>query len=169
MDQSKTKLGVTSEFLSQMGRFHGIWSSIELNIDYAVGKFLGVPHEEAHFITAGTDFNRKVRLLQALVKRKNPPRSNDIVNALSTIQNESLRNAFAHSCLTGDENTVTFVERSRYGRYDPKQHDFTMPQFEQHVEKLYFAGDQLFVALGEPSEELQEFADCALTAHQPTS
>jgi hypothetical protein len=61
MDQSKTKLGVTSEFLSQMGRFHGIWSSIELNIDYAVGKFLGVPHEEAHLITAGTDFNRKVR------------------------------------------------------------------------------------------------------------
>lgn len=162
------KLGVTPQFTSQVGRFYGIWSVAELTIDYAIGSFLGVPHEEAHLITAGADFNRKVRLLQALVKRKNPPRANDILNALNTIQNESLRNVFAHSYMTGDEQTVTFVERSRYGKYDPKLHNFTMPQFQEHVEKLYLAGDRLFSALGEPYDEIQRFADCALTAHHPS-
>src|SRR5689334_16563672 len=98
MAKSKpVQLAVTSEFTSEFGRFFAVWSTAEMTIDFAIGKFLAIPYEETHLLTAGTDFNRKARLLQALVKRKNPPRANEIIKALRTIQNESLRNTFSHS------------------------------------------------------------------------
>ncbi|MFB6451782.1 hypothetical protein [Bradyrhizobium tunisiense] len=158
------KLGVTVAFTSEMGRFYGIWATTELTVDFAICKLLSVPHEEGHLITAGVGFNQRARLLQALVKRKNAARGNEIIDALRTIQNESLRNTFAHSFLTGNEKTVEFVERSRHGLYNPKVHQFTLEEFQDHVQKFWQAGQKLFAALGDPYEEFQQFAEAAIHA-----
>jgi hypothetical protein len=163
-DSEPIQLGLTPEFTSEFGRFFAVWATAELTIDFAIGKFLAIPHEETHLITAGTDFNRKARLLQALAKRKNAPKANEIVSSLRTIQNESLRNTFSHSYYTGDDATVEFIERSRHGNYDPKIHKFTLPEFEDHVEKLVVAGDLLLKAVGASRAEMQEFVDAASKA-----
>jgi hypothetical protein len=159
-------LGMTPEFMSEFGRFFGVWANAEMALDFAIGKLLGIPHEETHLITAGADFNRKARLLQALVQRKKPPRANEIIKALRTIQNESLRNVFSHSYYSGDTHRMEFVERSRHENYDPKVHIFTMEQFEGHVEKLLAASHQFTEAVGIPMAELQKFVDIAANAGQ---
>jgi hypothetical protein len=115
-----TRLGITPEFLTQVGRFYGLWAAIELAIDYSKGQFLKLPAEETHLLTAGNEFNRKSRVLMALIKRNDHPKKDQLLSALKIIQNESLRNLFAHSFLDHDENEVTFVQRWRGGQYDPR-------------------------------------------------
>lgn len=62
-----TRLRITPEFLTQVGRFYGLWAAIELAIDYSIGQFLKLPAEETHLLTAGNEFNRKSRVLMALL------------------------------------------------------------------------------------------------------
>ena len=154
-------LGVTDPFLSKVGKFYGIWSTTELAIDYAVGKFLSLPFEETHLLTAGMEFNRKARLLMALLNRSDHPQKNVMINSVKTIQNESLRNVLAHSFMEHEHDYVVFVERSRHGSYNPTRHKFTLPEFSAHVENLYEASVALHDAIGMTDEEVQKFGDAA--------
>jgi hypothetical protein len=155
------KLATSDAFCAQVGRFYGIWSLAEITIDYAIGKYLKLPHEETHLLTAGTEFNRKARLLMALLKRSSEPKKADALAALKIIQNESLRNTFAHSFLAGTGNEVSFIERSRHGNYAPVEHKFSLSTFEDHVEKLYMAGMKFSEAIGATPEEMEKFSQAA--------
>jgi hypothetical protein len=107
------------------------------------------------------DFNRKTRLLTALLNRSDAPKRNTAIAALKVIQNESLRNTFAHSFIMGDEKEVTFVERSRHGSYNPTRHTFTLDSFHDHVVKFYTASLSLNEAIDLTPEKLNEFANAA--------
>ncbi|RZN08513.1 hypothetical protein CWO91_22350 [Bradyrhizobium genosp. SA-3] len=155
-------LAVTDEFTSEFGRFFGIWQATELAIDCAVGKFLELPDDETHLLTAGMDFNRKARLLTALVKRSNDPQKSTILASLKVIQNESLRNVFAHSFIDHSPTEVTFIQRNRHGNYDPIEYKFTLPSFRAHVEKILDAAIAFHHAIGLTEERNQEFASAAL-------
>lgn len=163
-------LAVTDDFTSEFGRFFGIWQATELAVDYAVGKFLNLPDEETHLLTAGLEFNRKIRLLMALVKRSSDPEKSSILAGLKTIQNDSLRNVFAHSFIDHTPTEVIFIQRSRHGNYDPVEYKFTMASFKEHVEKLLLAAIAFHEAIGLSQERNQEFANAALRVNsKPTT
>jgi len=138
------------DFLAAFGLFYRMWSANDITVDYAIGKLLKLPADETHLLTAGIDFNRRASLLRILLNRGTLPRKPQIISALNTIQNESLRNVFAHSFLQSDEITVTFIERTRHGKYDPKKHSSTISTFRAHVHKFVDAAVafQEYMALG---------------------
>jgi hypothetical protein len=124
-----TKLGMTVEFTSQVGRFYGIWAATELAIDYAIGFFLKLPPEETHLLTAGMEFNRKARLVMALIKRSDHTNKSQLLAALKIIQNESLRNAFAIHLSTTTKMRFHLSSEAATGTMTPKGIHSRCPRF----------------------------------------
>jgi hypothetical protein len=149
------------DFLAAVGLFYSMWSANDITVDCAIGKLLKLPADETHLLTAGIDFNRRASLLRVLLNRSTLPRKPQIISALNTIQNESLRNVFAHSFLQSDETTVTFIERTRHGKYDPKKHPFTISAFRDHVHKFVDAAVAFQQELEITNEDMQAFANAA--------
>ena len=133
-------------------------------MDLALGKFLKLPADETHLLTAGMDFNRKANLLRALVSRQQPPNQSAIQTALKTMQNESMRNVFAHSFLRSVGDGICFIERARHGNYVAREHNFTIEEFIDHVQKITTASVTFYEALNISTEEFQEFCLAALSA-----
>lgn len=153
----------TPDFLVAVGVFYNMWSANDIMVDYAIGKLLKLPADETHLLTAGMDFNRRASLLRVLLNRSALPQKAQIISALNTIQNESLRNVFAHSFLQSDKTTVTFIERTRHGKYDPKKHVFTVPDFKTHVRKFVDAAVAFQEEFGISNEDFETFANAAFS------
>ena len=41
------------EFTFRLGLFHAAWVSIDMTIDFAIGKFLDIENEDAQILTSG--------------------------------------------------------------------------------------------------------------------
>lgn len=161
MTDKPKNLALTAEFNTAFGYFHSGWAVAEGAIDYAIGQFLGLTPEQTHLVTAGADHGRKAMLLRDLVARSDHANRAELLRTLKVIQNESLRNVFAHSYIASDENTVTFIERTRGGPYRVKQHPFTREEFFDHVGKFVRASSDFETALGFTREELAAFLNAA--------
>ncbi len=96
-------------FIWWLGAFHGAWLSVETLTCYAIKKFLRLTSLEAHILTAGMEFGRKVILLRNLVYRSNIPNKAEIMGALNKLMNTSLRNTLVHGIAVSGEQTVTFI------------------------------------------------------------
>jgi len=151
-------------FLLWLGYFHSMWASLELVLCYGIGKFLKMPDEQCHVVTSGMEFGRKITLLRNVVYRSDDPQKQQIIGVLGKIQNESKRNVFAHSFITSDNNTVTFVERSRGGDYKVTRHEFSLAEFYGHVESFGTHAETLTYLLVPKYEDFQRFADAAFNA-----
>lgn len=58
------------------------------------------------------------------------------MRTLNVIQNESMRNIFAHFCITSDAKTLTFIGRSSSGPYKAKKYNFAIEEFgDVHFDK----------------------------------
>ena len=153
----RRKLAFDERFLRDVGLFNGTWSAFDIISDYAVGQFLGLPHEITHLLTAGLEFHRKARLLRELIQRSDHTKKKDLLTALNVLQNEGKRNVFAHSFMRSRDDRVTFVERTRHGPLQAKEHHFTGPEFQAHVLKVVEAANTFQLALGVTSQHLEEF------------
>ena len=152
MDKSKV-IQVHPNFILNLGLFHGAWSSIDLTIDCAVWKFLGIPVEQIHIITSGMMSGPKIRLLHGLVVRSDNPQKAAVIGALNRLQNDAKRAALTHSYVYSDDKTVTFLERPAGGQ-KPREHNFTLVEFQEHVQGLANAGRDLWLALGYTDQDL---------------
>src|SRR5262249_16772784 len=100
----------TDEFRCSLGGFFAAWSRTELVIDFAIWKAQGIETpEEAHKRSADTTFSDKCKQLRALIDGGKVPHV--AREMLDQIQNDSLRNVFAHSILASDEQMVFFIHR----------------------------------------------------------
>jgi len=118
------RLTDTVDFNATLGFFYGAWAVSDALMDCAIGRTLRLTHAETHIVTAGMPFGRKIALLRSLVNRGNHKNKQKIIQSINTIQNESLRNIFAHSYLASDEKTVSFIERSHSADYWAKETHF---------------------------------------------
>jgi len=141
-------LSLTIEFNMNFGMFHTAWASAEVMMDYAIGEFLRLTPEEIHLVTSGMEHGRKAMLLRNLIGRGKHPNRDELLRTLKIIQNESLRNVFAHSYILSDETTISFVERSRGGRYQATEHEFSLQEFKDHVDAFLNASRDFQAALG---------------------
>ena len=66
--------------------------------------------------------------------------------------------------MISDENSVTFLERSRGGPYKVTPHRFEFTDWQKHVTDMMSAGKQLWEALGYTEAELEAFASAALSS-----
>jgi len=152
---------ITNEFRRALGAFHATWASVEITMDWAIGQFLKLPQEETHLITAGMEFGRKAVLLRALVARSDSKNKNEILQHLNWIQNESKRNAFAHSFMRSNKDVVTFVKRSGHGKFEIREHSFQPKEFDEHVNKFIEAAIGFEKELGATRKEIESFAQAA--------
>jgi hypothetical protein len=130
-------------------------------MDWAIGKFLELPHEQTHLITAGLEFGRKAILLRALVARSDWKNKGEIIKHIKTIQEDSKRNIFAHSFMRSDDKRVLFVERTNHGAFKVRTHEFEPKSFTAHVRQFIDLAKSLEQELGLTREEIQAFADAA--------
>ena len=166
MELARYVLATQPQFTQLLGTFYAVWSSAELCVSWAIGNFLRITLEETHVLTAGMEFGRKAMLLRALVKRSDHKHKDLILGALNKVQNDSKRNAFAHSFISSTLTTVTFVERYGGGEYKATAHTFTLPEFEAHVKALIQHSAALSTALDFQPVESQKFGDAALRANK---
>jgi hypothetical protein len=150
------------EFNLLLGLFYGAWTSADMTIDLAIGRFLGLSDYEAQILTSGMEFGPKARLLYEVVKRSVHPKKAEILHGLNKLRNEAKRNILAHSYLIAGRESVTFLERSRGGDYIVKKHRFTYLQWQKDVTETLQAGEEFWKALGYTREELVTFAQAAL-------
>jgi hypothetical protein len=151
-------------FLHLLGLLYGAWTAQDLTIDFGIGRFLKIPHDQALLLTAGMQFGHKIRILKDLIRKTKDPNKDKMIGALNKLQNESKRNVFAHSYLIGNPTSVSFVERSAGGDFKIRQHTYTLPEWQDHLTAFTNAGKALWEGLGEPQAELEEFMDAALKA-----
>jgi hypothetical protein len=153
---------LSSNFALFVGLFYVNWSRIETTIDYAIGKFLNVSDKQAHIITTYIDFGRKASWLRELVKDSSDPKQGDIIKALNAIQNDSKRNIFAHSYISGVGPWVNFIEKNPHGSFSVRVHRFTEQEFRTHVDGIARHAGDLIMALGVSDDELDAFGQVAL-------
>jgi hypothetical protein len=156
------RFGTSQDFATKLGLFYINWTKNELLLDFAIGKFLGISAEQAHLITASIDFGRRAQWLRALVKVSEFPNKTALLTALNAIQNDSKRNIFAHSYLSGDEKHVWFVERIPFGEFSIRAYRFDADEFGRHVDNIAEHGVAFQNALQVPDDELDAFAQAAL-------
>jgi hypothetical protein len=159
----------SNEFIHELGWFFGAWTSFEGVTDYALGKLLNVPHEDAHLITAGMMWGRKARLLADLLKRSDHPKKDELLRCLNIVRGQIKRDVFAHSYLYGTETTVTFLSRQEGSGFKAVEYTFTLPEFREHVKTFTQASADFQAALGVPSSELLAFAQAALSLNRKSS
>ena len=139
---------------------------MELVTAYGISKFLEVSFANTHILTSGMEFGRKSTLLRNLIYRSSHPDKKTSINLIGKLQNESLRNIFAHSFVLSGTRTVSFVERTRGGDYAATIHTFTLDEFrERHMSKFAADGLAFQESLGLNQAELHEFAIAALSAN----
>jgi hypothetical protein len=158
------KLALTVPFTCLVGRFYGMWASLEASIDYSIGRLLKIPHTDTHILTAGMEFGRKANLLRALLTRSDDPDRDKIKSLLTKLQNEARRNIFTHSLMFSDENSVTFVHRRMDGTYTGSEIRFTGPEFEKHVVDITNLARDLGRFLNIDPDDYQAFGRAASSA-----
>jgi hypothetical protein len=158
------RLGLSTEFSSYLGTFHAAWSSAELTVDYMIHKLLRISRLQAHHLLAGMEIGRKMRLLDGLLARSDLKNKAELLGGLRKMQNDSMRNVFAHSYIWSDEHYVKFINRRSGGRYEAKEHSFTMIKFRMHVEEFVVTGNNFYTSLAIDYDDLQKFAAAALRA-----
>lgn len=159
----RNHLAHSPEFLILAGLFQQAWAGAEAAADMAIRDFLGITTEESHLLTAGLEFNKKATLLRALISKSEHRHKDKAIKALNIMQNESKRNVFAHSYVLSNESSVTYLERSRGGRFAATKHKFTLEEFEAHVKKFSDASLLFWDAMGYDNDALDEFVSIALS------
>jgi hypothetical protein len=163
MTDQSSNLALTPEFNVAFGLFYTAWATTEAAMDCAIGKLLRLEPSETHLLTAGMEHGRKATLLRGLISRGDHHNKEKLIRSLNVIQNESLRNVFAHSYIASDEKTITFIERSRGGPFKTKEHHFTLEEFRDHVTNFLEASSEFEQALDLAPLELQAFQYAALS------
>jgi hypothetical protein len=157
------RFGASADFALKLGLFYINWAKTELIIDFAISKFLRISAEQAHFITASIDFGRRAQWLRELVRASDFLNKAALLGALNAIQNDSKRNIFAHSYLSSDDKRVSFIERMPFGEFSLRLHQFDAAEFTRHVDNIADHGMALQKALQATDEELDEFAEAAIS------
>jgi hypothetical protein len=108
------------------------------------------------------EFGRKITLLRGLIARSDHKHKEKMIKALNAIQNESKRNTFSHSYIQSSKDKVFFVERSPHGKFTATLHEFTLPEFQKHLEEFTHHAKELHDGLAVTQQELDEFCNAAL-------
>src|SRR5262249_2400557 len=73
------------DFVHELGWFFGAWSTFDMVTDFALGRFLNLPHQDTHLLTAGMVWGRKARLLVDLISRSSHPNKQSLLRALNIL------------------------------------------------------------------------------------
>jgi len=153
----------TPEFCAALGWFYAVWSNTELNIDYAIGKLENISPEKTHALVAKLKFSDKVKLLRVLLNKSAYTNIDKLQQYLNRIEKDSLRNAFSHSFLASDADSVMFIHRkSERGKYSPMMYHFPVDGFLAHVKYFARLSADFQKALGFSQKEIAAFASYAL-------
>jgi hypothetical protein len=154
----------TVKFNENLGLFYGMWLAMEATVDYLIGRYLKLPHEETHILTAGMEFGRKANLLRVAVTRSTDPNKELIKDLLSKIQNESKRNLFSHSLINSSDTHISFIHRKNDGVYTATETKFTPDEFQAHCRKVAKLAQEFHNATNLDNEDFQAFGKAALSA-----
>jgi hypothetical protein len=136
--QPKHRLTSDDEFYQLVGQFHVLWSSLDLSIDFAIGKFLKLPAKDTHLVTTGMFYGRKIRLLLDLVNRdrKLPYRLRTKYNQSLKALLGSKRDLLTHGYLSSGPDSVSFFLRKSGDQFSVQNQTFTIEEFREHIRRF---------------------------------
>jgi hypothetical protein len=152
------------KFLEMLGAFHATWSTAEQTVDYTIGHFLSISHEQTHLLTSGMMFGRKAQLLAGLIARSKHEKKSELMAALNVLRGEGKRDWLTHAYLSSSANKVTFMHRNVGGEYKTKPLTFGAHEFALHCQKIGQAGTKMQEAIGLNEAKLLDFFDAAVRA-----
>ena len=154
----------TPAFYTALGWFYAVWSRTELAIDCAIWKASGTETaERAHERVAHTKFSDKCKHLRTLLDGGKIPNCEKAQDLLTWIEDQSMRNVFAHSFLATDEHSVTFIHRKvEGGKYQPTTYTIACDDFIDHVQNFVQLSLDFEQAVGLSDKEVRDFAAMAV-------
>jgi hypothetical protein len=154
----------TPAFYTALGLFYAAWSRTELAIDCAMWKAAGTETaERAHERSARTKFSDKCKHFRTLLDCGKIPNDEKVKDLLTRIEQESMRNVFAHSFLATDEHSVTFIHRKvERGKYQPTWYKIACDDFIDHVQSFVQLSFDFEQAVGLSHKEVADFAAMAM-------
>jgi hypothetical protein len=164
MDEKAKPLLFQPAFLTCLGTFHGAWATAEMTVDYCIGHFLNIPHEQTHLLTSGMMFGRKSQLLAGLIARSTHANKSELLRALNVLRGDGKRDWLTHAYLLSNPDTVTFAHRNVSGEYKLKPIVFTLETFMAHVKTVTQAGEDLEKAIGLTHQQLTAFLEACANA-----
>jgi hypothetical protein len=161
----KGAISLSDDFYRTIGKFHVLWATADLSIDFAIGKFLGLPAEDTHLLTAGMFYGRKLRLLSDLVKRNGALGEKRRTKFLQSIKHllGAKRDVVTHSYIWSSDIEVKFYLRKAGDKFTVQESRFTRTEFNEHAKKFEDAALIFHKALGASPKELNDFANAALS------
>jgi hypothetical protein len=157
----------TERFYLHFGRFYATWTAVELTIDCAIGKILKLTPKHTHAFVGPLEFGRKAAILRSLLPSTDYQNVEEIKRLLTLITKRSLRNAFSHSFIVSDTETVGFVHRRSQEEYRADSYRFTADNFVGHSMAFVQAAHEFEKALGLTTKEIGAFASEAITEEKP--
>jgi hypothetical protein len=159
-------ISLSEDFYRTIGKFHVLWASADLSIDFAIGKFLELPPEDTHLLTAGMLYGRKLRLLSDLIKRNKTLDEKTRTKFLQSIKLllGAKRDVITHSYIWSSGTEVKFYLRKAGGeKFTVQESRFTRTEFNEHAKRFEDAALRFDNALGASPKELSDFANAALS------
>ena len=148
----------------RLGVFHAMWGSIDLVTDMAIGRFLGLGHDDTHAVTWGMMFGAKAKLLANLIRRSEHPSKATLLTSLNALRGDAKRDILAHGYQVEGHGHVGFLERPRGGSdkaFKGTLHLFTYETFRLHVNKLIGDGIAFMDILDYDQDDINAFAEAA--------
>ena len=162
----KLRFANTPQFCTALGYFYAAWSRTELAMDCAMWKALGTETaEQAHERAARTKFSDKCKQFRDLLDGGKIPHGEKVKELLRQIEQDSMRNIFAHSFLASDEHSVTFIHRRverPSKKYQPTAYKIVGDDFIAFVQNFVHLSWDFEQAAGLSDEEVADFASRAL-------
>lgn len=150
------------DFITALGAFHFMCSSLDVATDFAIYKFLGCSELQAHLITSGLMFGRKATLLADLIGRSNHERKVFILEAFNAVR-ANKREIITHGYMWSDNNVVKFLQRIATREATVKEHEFTIESFKEYVVQFSEQVAHFYETLGYPDGDFAKFATAALS------
>jgi len=147
-------------FHNALGSFYSAWNAAETFVDFGIGKFLNLKHEETHLFNSAMEFSRKANVLRAIVARSKDPKKEKIIKAVNWLQNSN-RNLFSHSTVQIYPDKIVFFQRTKHGVYSAKEYPYTAKEFVDYVQLLVQQSLHLSEGLGTTDDVVNEFLAAA--------
>jgi hypothetical protein len=124
------------EFFYYYGAFMTVWSSLEMTMEIAIMRVLGISAEDAHITLSSLGFGTKANVLQSLLA-KDPEKNSESIRLLKEAITVGTRNAIVHSLFSiihEEPPRFSFLRREVKNRISVREKKMRGSDMKKHFE-----------------------------------
>jgi hypothetical protein len=143
--------------LAAYGLFMTTWAVLEVVIEVAITKQLGLDGTRGNIVTSGLQFERRASILRSLLALHGTTHA-QAIKLITQITQDARRNTLTHGLVRVSQETLDFVKRETVNSLKATKITFTTVDLVAHVQKVNGSIMKLQELLGITDADLEEFS-----------